>query len=127
MDSLPFAELTLSVLPDEYAVCRLAPDAAAPDHWLSITRTPDELSVVCLTERAPANAERVESGWRILKLHGPFDFALTGILASVLTPLAAARVPIFALSTFDTDYVMVKAVDLDRAVAALTSARHRFV
>lgn len=117
--------LSFSVLPGEFTIVRLAPDDPPPPHWFSLTRTADELSVVCLAAHTPPDA-RAEPGWRMLKLHGPFPFHLTGILASVLNPLADARIPIFALSTFDTDYVLVKAPDLDRARDALLTAGHRF-
>ena len=124
MDPLPRHSLTFSVLEGEFAVARLATAAVPPPHWFALTRTAEELSVVCLAHQVPANA-RHETGWRMLKLHGPFDFSLTGILASFVQPLADARIPIFALSTFDTDYVMVKAADLDRALTALTAAGHQ--
>lgn len=117
--------LTLSFQPGDYAIARLDSDAVPPANWFSLTRTAEELSVVCLASDIPCDA-RVESGWRMLKLHGPFPFHLTGILASVLDPLAHARIPIFALSTFDTDYVLIKAPDLDRARDSLTAAGHRF-
>jgi uncharacterized protein len=123
--------LTLSVLPDHYAVCRMGlkspfPMWAAGD-FISVTRTQDEVSVVCRENSVPANdasVQRMEGGWRILKLHGPFDFAETGILAQVLNPLAAAQIPIFAVSTFDTDYVMVKEQHLSHAVDVLRLEGH---
>ena len=64
----------------------------------------------------------IEKNWRILKVHGPLDFSLTGVLASIANPLAESKISIFAISTFDTDYVMVKDIDLPNARAALTSA-----
>ncbi len=118
--------LTLSVLPGDYAVCQLAPSAALPG-WatagdlFSVTRTPDELSVVCAAAQVPADV-RHTPGWAALKLHGPFDFTLTGILAGVLNPLHRAGVGIFALSTFDTDYVLVQATQLGEAVSTLREA-----
>ena len=75
----------------------------------------------------PADEPRVERGWRALRLQGPFDFALTGILLSVLEPLAAAGIGIFAVSTFDTDYVLVKDDQLGTAVDALAGAGHRIL
>ena len=120
--------LSLSVLSGEYAVCRLDPHAAPPawafggELW-SVTRTPDELSVVCAAGQVPAGVQAAK-GWTALKLHGPFDFGLTGILASVLNPLRDAGVGIFALSTFDTDYVLVAREQVDEAVAALRDAGH---
>jgi hypothetical protein len=122
--------LTLSLLEGRFAVCRLAPDQETPGwaagRFTSVTRTRNELSVVCEEDAVP-DGIRCEGGWRILEVEGPLDFGLTGILASVAAPLAEAGVSIFALSTFDTDYVMVKADSLDNAVAALTAAGHRIL
>jgi hypothetical protein len=113
------------------AVCRLAPDASIPEWALqgklfSITRTPDELSIVCLEDDA-IEASRGEGGWIALKLEGPFPFSMTGVLASFLQPLAEARIPIFAISTFDTDYVLIKHKDLDAANTALSAAEHQLI
>jgi hypothetical protein len=112
----------------KFAVCRLAGDAAIPewvacDPFRSITRTADELSVVCRQECVPADVS-AESNWCCLKLEGPFPFAEVGILVSVLQPLSSARIPIFAISTFDTDYVLVKQEFRDRASQALIAAGH---
>lgn len=113
----------LMVLPEQFAICRLqpgspVPDWAAPGGFLSVTCTPDEVSVVCPQERVPAGIV-CEGGWRAIGLEGPLDLALVGVLASVLAPLAAAGVSVFAVSTYDTDYVLVKDGQLDRAVDAL--------
>ncbi len=89
--------------------------------FCSITRTADEVSIVCPLGRVPDDVRR-ESGWRCLKVEGPLDFALTGILASLAVPLAQAGISIFAISTYDTDYLLVK--DLDGAVATLTGEGH---
>ena len=120
--------LRFSVVAGSYAVLRLAPDAEVPPGVLvppfhSVTRTPAELSVVCPDEAVPEEA-KAERGWAILALEGPFPFELTGILASILVPLAKAGVGIFALSTFDTDYVLVKGDRLHDALAALAAAGH---
>jgi hypothetical protein len=119
----------LRLLPDRFAVCRLAADSAVPA-WeaggvlSSITRTPDELSVVCAEGLAPEGT-RCDGGWRIFQVAGPLDFSLTGVLAAIAGPLADAGVSVFALSTFDTDYVMVKEENLAKAVEALRAAGHR--
>ena len=123
--------LRFSVLPGSWAIVRLPPDANVPAAALvppfhSVTRTPDELSLVCPDDAVPDGA-RVERGWAVLVLAGPFPFELTGILLSFLAPLAEAGVGIFAMSTFDTDYVLVKREKLDEAVAALTAAGHERV
>jgi len=123
--------LDLTVLPETLAVCRLSPGAAAP-HWLdgetfaSVTRTPEETSVVCRAAVVPPGV-RAEAGWRALRVAGPLDFGLTGVLASLLAPLAAAGVSVFALSTFDTDVVLVREASLEEARAALVDAGHRIV
>ncbi len=116
---------SLSILTGRYAVCRLGPGEPWPA-WacanvVSMTRTADELSVVCAEEAAPAGV-RAEHGWRCLKLQGPIPFSAVGILAALLRPLADAGVGVFALSTFDTDYVLVKEADLAAARTALTVA-----
>ena len=113
----------------ELAVCRLPPDTAVPD-WATrdafhaVTRTPDELSIVCPAEAVPAGV-RAEKGWRCFRLAGPIAFDETGVLSSVAAPLAAAEVGIFAVSTFDTDYVLVPGRKLEAALLALASAGHR--
>lgn len=125
---------TFSLLGVEHAVVRLAAEAALPA-WAqaahgvtSITRTPQELSIVCAASVVPDAAAhdrlRVERGWRGIVLHGPFAFDQVGILASIAAPLAQARIGIFAISTFDTDYVFVKDADLRSALAALAGAGH---
>ena len=120
--------VTLTLLPGEYAICRLAPDAADPpwareSHVSVIARTADELSVLCSSEKVPAGTQ-CEPGWRLFKFQGPFAFTQTGILAAVLNPLAEAAVGILAVSTFDTDYVLVKDTNLSRAQDVLVAAGH---
>ncbi len=100
------------------------PPWALAGSFMSITRTPDELSIVCLDRQIPESIDR-EGGWRALKIQGPLDFSLTGILASITVPLAQAAIPIFAVSTFETDYVMVKEQDLDRGIEVLSRHGHQ--
>jgi uncharacterized protein len=120
--------LKFRVLGELLAVCRLAANADIPE-WVQsksfqcVTRTTDELSIVCTENNLPEDVI-AERGWMALKLEGPFPFSLTGVLASFLQPLAQARIPIFAVSTFDTDYVLIKQQDLERAIAALCAAGH---
>ena len=120
--------LTLRLLPGRYAVCRLEKGSAPPvwamqgDFW-SITRTADELSAVCAEAQAPEDVCR-ECGFRIFKIEGPLDFSLTGILAGLAAALAHAKIPIFALSTFDTDYILVKDAFAEEAVRALHAESH---
>ena len=121
--------LTLSLLDGRFAVCRLAPGDEVPawasgGAFMSVTRTREELSVAC-AEGAVPEGTRCERGLRVLQIEGPLDFGLTGILASVAAPLAEAGLSIFAVSTFDTDYVMVREESVERAIAALAAAGHR--
>ncbi len=121
--------LTLSVLPEEFGICRLDSAAEIPGWaisgpFFSITRTREELSIVCPAASIPEGSV-AERGWRCLKVHGPLDFSQTGILASLAEPLAKAGLSIFAVSTYDTDYLLVKANELQKAVQALRQAGHR--
>jgi uncharacterized protein len=121
-------KLNLVVLHGDYGVCRLEADQSVPDwawtgEFVSVTRTGDELSVVCDANAVPPGV-RLEVGWACLKLQGPFAFELTGILSSVLEPLRDAGVGIFAVSTFDTDYVLLKRTQLRVGIAALEGAGH---
>lgn len=126
----PHHALLLDVLAVHLHVCRLNHDAPIPS-WLprtsspltAIVRTDDELSIVCPAAEVPADV-RHEGPWRALRVAGPLDFALVGILTRLTAPLAAAGIPIFALSTFDTDYVLVRARDLATAVTTLRDAGH---
>lgn len=120
--------IRLRVLAGELAVCRLPADAAVPRipdtaTLFAMTRTPHELSVVCPVADAPDGAV-VERGWRALGVLGPLDFALTGVLAGIAGPLADAGVSVFAVSTYDTDYVLVRADALASAVEVLRGAGH---
>lgn len=122
--------LDLVLLPDDYAVCRLDPGADVPADLgkaagvVSVTWTPTEISIICAAEHAP-EAGVVNTPWRCLRVNGPVNLALTGILASLVNPLADARVTVFAFSTHDTDYVLVPTVRLSEALAALAAAGHR--
>jgi uncharacterized protein len=120
--------LTLSVFPDVFAVCRLPPDAPLPtwahaDSFVSITRTRDELSIVCPQSHVPDGIQ-AEPGWLCLKVEGPLDLALTGILASLIRPLATTGISSFTVATYDTDYVLVKNQDIVRATEVLEQAGH---
>jgi uncharacterized protein len=123
--------IELTLLEGELAVARLDGGAVAP-RWarpgtagiLSVTTTPAETSVVCDAAAVPEGS-RASGGWVALAVAGPLEHSLTGVLASISTPLAEARVPIFAVSTFDTDYVLVPLDRREAAVEALRSAGHR--
>ncbi|HET6501376.1 MAG TPA: ACT domain-containing protein [Amycolatopsis sp.] len=123
--------LVIDVRPGEYLVAKLDPKAPVPpkllepeaDGLVSVTRTATELSVICPVGGLPEGAE-IEAGWRLLTVRGPLAFTLTGIIAALANELAAAGVPLFTLSTFDTDHVLVKETDLTRAVETLRAAGH---
>lgn len=121
--------LILTLVPVRLAVCRLAagepiPAWAVLGSFFSITRTADELSIVCPERLAPVDVQ-AERGWRALKVAGPLDFALTGILSGLSGALAKAGISLFAISTYDTDFVLVRAADLDGAITALEVAGYR--
>ena len=121
--------LRLEVLPWPLAVCRLGADTPLPEWalssaFLSITRTSDEVSVVCPQEAVPPEV-RCEKGWRCLRVEGPLDFSEIGVLASLTSVLAAAGVSLLAISTFDTDYLLVGETDLERTVTAMRGVGHR--
>jgi uncharacterized protein len=122
--------LNLSLLEGRFAVVQLEPKLPVPawaleGEFFTVSKTSEELSIVCLESNVPTNSNvRLERDWACLKLQGPFEFSLTGILLSVLEPLAKVNVGIFAISTFNTDYVLVKAENLERAILALEGAGH---
>jgi hypothetical protein len=120
--------MRLVLLDEELAVARLDPADPVPEwagqgSFSSVTRTAEELSVVALAARIPADV-RAERGWRGLRVAGRLDFSLTGVLASIAGPLAEAGVSILAVSTYDTDYVLVRGRSLTTAVESLTAAGH---
>ena len=124
--------MDLTVLGEPLAICRLPatgriPSWALEEHetFSSITRTGEELSIVCAEEAVPPDDVQYEGGWRALKVPGPIPFGVTGVLASIAGPLAAAGISIFAVSTYDTDYVLVKAEDVERALTTLKAPRTR--
>ena len=115
--------LTLRVTPWQLAVCRFPADSPLPAwvlhaeaQFFSITRTPEEMSVVCAEDDLPPSVERdVERDWRAFAVAGPLPFGLTGVVSGITSPLAAAGIPVFVVSTYDTDYLLVKAADFVRA------------
>ena len=122
-------KLPLKILPHRMAVCRFEPKAPLPD-WIgeagfySFTRTEAELTIVCPeTHLAPGTTS--ETGWRCFKVQGQLDFSEIGIILSLTQPLAENGVSVFVISTFDTDYFLVKEKDLAKAIDALTAAGHQ--
>lgn len=121
--------LELSVLADQFIIARLAANAPLPPwatqgRFFSLTRTPDELSVVCPVEQVP-EVFRTQIRWRALKVRGPIALSDVGVLVSLATPLAAARISVFVVSTFETDYVLVNSEQLTAAITALQEAGHK--
>ena len=122
--------MRLSALDERLAVCRLPAGSEVPDWALreggslsSVVRTRDELSIVCAEELVPAGVA-TEPGWRALAVAGPMDLDMVGVLSALTAPLAAAGIALFAVSTYDTDYLLVQEDALDDAVAALRGANH---
>ncbi|HUW63715.1 MAG TPA: ACT domain-containing protein [Spirochaetia bacterium] len=117
-------KLILSVLPEQYAVCRLGSDEEMPgwvtgNIFFSITRTPDELSIICPQEKVPAEIE-CERSFRIIRVSGPLSLSLIGLIASISRIIANVGISLLSISTYETDYILVKDKDLDGAIAALS-------
>lgn len=123
--------LTLKLLKDKYGVCELDRMAPIPkwveaSDFFSLTKTMEELSIVCLEKDIPSDI-KCERDWRILKVEGPLDFALVGILSSISTILAKKSISIFAISTYDTDYILIKAKDINNAIQALRNENYEVI
>ena len=121
-------KLKFRLLAERLAVSQLpsgspVPSWAAGPGFFCLTQTLEELSIVCDEARVPPDV-RIERDWVALQLEGPFPFAMTGVLTSFLVPLADAAIPVFAVATFDTDYVLLKRSDLPAALRALSAAGH---
>ena len=124
-------QLKFRQLPGLYAIVRLGPDSIIPDwamrgEFTSTTRTADELSIVCPAESVPKDLDRGPR-WICLKLEGPFPFSQTGILLSFIEPLSDIGIPIFAISTYDTDYVLVQQESAGITLEALDKAGHKLI
>jgi uncharacterized protein len=127
----PRQQLKFHRLPGSYTIVRLAADAPIPEwawkgEFTSITRTTDELSIVCPADNVSADVHSPHRPiclkWICLKLEGPFPFSQTGVLLSFIEPLSTRGVPIFAISTFDTDYVLIQEEFAETALDALRQA-----
>lgn len=128
--NLSLRRFQLSLLPESFAIVGLLPGADLPEwalkgSFFSVTRTSDELSIVVEESLIPEGV-RFQGGWRIIKVHGPFVLSEVGVLASLAGPLAASRISLFALSTFDTDYLLVASENLAAAVSTLEKMGHTF-
>ena len=120
--------LRIRQVPGRFAVCRLSADAAIPEWangagFVSVTRTGDELSIVCAEDGVPIGTQ-CERGFAAMRVAGTLAPELVGVMVSLAAPLAAAGIPILAIGTYDTDYVLVRHSDLDNAVQALREAGH---
>src|SRR5216683_8305010 len=120
--------LELTLLPERFAISLLAADAPIPQWatqgpFFSVTRTGEELSAVTEVSLVPPGVQS-QPGWRVLKVHGPFVLSEIGVLSAFAAPLAEAKISLFAISTFDTDYLLVAAGTLPAAIAALERAGH---
>ncbi|GGE96970.1 ACT domain-containing protein [Mycetocola zhadangensis] len=131
---MPTPSVELHPLTGDYVIARLPASAQVPDEllrhspgdgYVSITRTPQELSIVCLSEQAPASA-KIDGTWKALYASGPIPFGLTGVVTSLVAPLSAAGCAVFVTSTFDGDVLMVQSADSDRARTLLKEAGHTF-
>lgn len=116
------------MLPGTWAVAQLPAGTALPawaqgHEFVSITHAADEISIVCPADAVP-DAIKAERGWVLFKVKGPLDFSEVGVLASIVAPLAAARVPVLALGTYHTDYILVKQTDVPAVIAAWREAHH---
>jgi len=129
MVDVKIRRLNLTSLEGEYAICQMDPQAGIPE-WasmggvFSITRTPDELSIICRREQIPEDAP-CRPGWRALKIEGPFEFEEIGVLASLTAPLAVAQISLLTISTFDTDYIFIQTENFDLALQVLQAAGHQ--
>ncbi len=125
----PPAAFPLQLLSGRFAVCRLSAQAPVPPwalrpnaRFVCITRTEDELSIVCPESDVPPPVRVAERGYRAFKLQGPVPFTTTGVVSGLTGPLAAAGISVFVVSTYDTDYLLVKEASLAAAQATLTAA-----
>lgn len=128
--SLSLRRFQLSLLPEHFAIVGLSPGAEIPawatqGPFFSITRTSDELSIMVEESRVPASVSS-QGGWRVIKVHGPFMLSEVGVLAALVGPLAAARVSVLTIATFDTDYLLVASESIAAAISALERAGHSF-
>ena len=128
--SLSLRRFQLSLLPESFAIVGLPPNTDIPawatqGSFSSITRTSDELSIMVEESRVPVGVSS-QGGWRVIKVHGPFVLSEVGVLAALVGPLAAARVSVLTIATFDTDYLLVASDSLPAAVSALERAGHTF-
>jgi len=121
-------KLSLSLMPHTYAVCQFHPDKHIP-YWallgdfVSLTRTHEELSIVCQQDNVPDEIQ-AERGWRCVQVQGAFDFSVSGVNASLAIPLAEAEISVLAIATYATDYLLVKEENVELVIQVLEQAGH---
>ena len=121
--------VTIKRINEEFSVCKL-PDMSQidfTDEFCFFCKTDQEMSLVCLTAKVPGNATHREDGWRAFRIEGQLDFSLVGILSRITSILAENRIGIFAMSTYNTDYVLIKAGDYERALGCLSAAGYMII
>ncbi len=129
VENFPVKKLTLTTILDRFAICQLAPQSPVPE-WVydsgffSITRTHEELSIICPEANVPENIIS-NCGWRVLKIEGQFDFNEIGVLNSITNPLAKAQISLLTIPTFNTDYILIQESCFDQARLILKSAGHQ--
>jgi uncharacterized protein len=121
-------KLSLALLPHKYAVCQFHPDKHIPywaliGNFVSLTRTPEELSIVCQQDNVPDDIQ-AERGWKCVQVQGAFDFSVSGVNASLAAPLAEAEISVLAVATYSTEYLLIKEEDVERALQVLEHAGH---
>jgi hypothetical protein len=125
--------IDFTLLKGDYSIYRLKNDSAIPawvtdSSFYSMTSTIDELTIVCNTVKITLDEDiKVDKHWRILKIIGPLDLSLVGIIATISNTLKENKIPIFVVSTFDTDYILIKNHDLDMTMIALSNAGHKIL
>jgi hypothetical protein len=122
------AKLKLSTLKDSFSICKLDPSSDIPSwawegDFFSITRTTDELSIICDCKNIPEKM-KCEHNWQVLMIEGPFEFEEIGILHSITKPLAEAEISLLTISTYDTDYILIKEGHYEEAIKSLERAGH---
>ena len=126
------AKLDLVILKKKFAICQLSPNDSIPDpsklgDFWSITKTDEEISIIIPENLIQANWNKSEKGWRAIKIIGPLYFSLTGIIANLSTVLAKAGISIFAFSTYNTDYILVKEKNLEQSKEVLEKSGHKII
>lgn len=120
--------MDIVILQNTFSVCRLDNlDGVKPSLFTFLSITDNEISYVCPSEHEPVNIRKAERGWRAMRIEGTLDFALIGILASITSILADAGISVFAISTYDTDYILVKSDCLNKAIDVLEGAGYNII